>query len=127
MLFRSKQIKGVKILKNEPLPQTIPKLGIIFIRDGTIGEAEILLSPPRAVYQHKAEIEIVVQEVEAEDRDKKLDDLLELVANVVASNHTLNGKVDYCLLESPEFVLEAPDGVVPIKAGIISVILEYFV
>lgn len=120
-----KQINDVKVLKNEPLPQKIPKNGIIFLRDGNVGEPEVLLSPPCFIYQHVAEIEIVVQALKAEERDKKLDELMAKIGALISENTTLGGLVDYCLSGQPEFILEAPEGVVPMKAAVIPIVLEY--
>lgn len=120
-----KQIEGIKVLKNEPLPQTIPENGIVFLRDGNLGEPEVLLSLQMFVFKHRAEVEIIVQAKDAKKRDSLLDDLITKVCDLLKNNPYLDGNVDYALAEQPEFILEAPEGAVPIKAAIIPIILEY--
>ena len=48
-------------LRDEVLPERIPAAGLIILRDGQPGEPEVTLSPLRYHYQHRAEIEAVVQ------------------------------------------------------------------
>ena len=48
-------------LRDEVLPERIPTAGLIILRDGQPGEPEVTLSPLRYHYQHRAEIEAVVQ------------------------------------------------------------------
>lgn len=120
-----KLINSVMVLKNEPLPQKIPKTGIIFLRDGNLGEPEVLLSPLIYIYQHQAEIEVIVQDVDSNIRDELLDKLLLKVNEFIGKSGNLNNLVDYISIGTPEFLLEAPEGTVPIKAAIIPIILEY--
>lgn len=120
-----KHTDGIKVLKNEPLPQTIPENGIVFLRDGNLGEPEILLSPQRFIYKHGAEIEIVVQCKDAQKRDAILDSIITKIGSLLQNNPYLDGRVDYVSTGQPEFILEAPDGAIPIKAAIIPIILEY--
>ncbi len=119
-----KQIDGVPVYKNEPLPQIIPETGAIFIRDGTISELETLLSPPRTIYNHIAEIEIISQLVDPQERDTQIDELITTISQLF-DDPTLSGLVDYCALQVPEFLLEAPEGGIPMKAAVIPIFLEY--
>ena len=51
-----------KALRGEVLPERIPAAeGLLILRDGEPGEPEVTLSPLRYHYQHRAEIEAVVQ------------------------------------------------------------------
>jgi hypothetical protein len=49
------------VLRDEVLPERIPAAGLIILRDGQPGEPEVTLSPLRYHYQHRAELEVVVQ------------------------------------------------------------------
>jgi hypothetical protein len=49
------------VLRDEVLPERIPATGLIILRDGQPGEPEVTLSPLRYHYQHRAELEVVVQ------------------------------------------------------------------
>ena len=48
-------------LRGEVLPERGPAEGLLILRDGEPGEPEVTLSPLRYHYQHRAEIEAVVQ------------------------------------------------------------------
>ncbi len=48
-------------LRDEVLPERIPAAGLIILRDGQPGEPEVTLSPLRYHYQHRTELEVVVQ------------------------------------------------------------------
>ena len=48
-------------LRDAVLPERIPPAGLIILRDGQPGEPEVTLSPLRYHYQHRAELEVVVQ------------------------------------------------------------------
>ncbi|MFI3241759.1 MAG: hypothetical protein R3Y43_04255 [Alphaproteobacteria bacterium] len=120
-----KQIENVPIYKNEPLPQKIPNTGIVFLRDGDLGEPEVLLSPLIYIYNHKIEIEIIVQALDSQERDVLADKILMKVYEFVNQSPTLDGSIDYLSFGTPEFLLEAPEGTVPIKAIILPIYLEY--
>ena len=48
-------------LRGEVLPERVPAEGLLILRDGEPGEPDVMLSPLRYHYQHRAEIEAVVQ------------------------------------------------------------------
>ena len=49
------------VLRDDVLPERISAVGLIILRDGQPGEPEVTLSPLRYHYQHRAELEVVVQ------------------------------------------------------------------
>ena len=121
------RLKGLDITvkRNELAPQAIPKNGILILRDGTVGEPTVLLSPPHYIYQHKAEIEVLVQLTKPADRDSLLDKILMGVGKLLKIDPTLSGTIDYMHAGSPEFVEELVEGGMTIKGAIIPIILEY--
>ena len=125
LLERLSTLENIPVKRNETLPQVIPKTGIVILRDGSMGEPEILLSPPCFIYQHEAEVEVIVQDVLPADRDAKLDSLLEQIGGLLQSDTTLGGLVDYCYPKTPEIMEELIEGAPTIKAAIIPVLLEY--
>lgn len=125
LLAKLSTLENIPVKRNETLPQIIPKSGIVILRDGTMGEPEVLLSPPCFIYQHIAEIEVIVQDILPADRDSKLDGLLERIGTILNLDTNLGGLVDYCYPKSPEFVEELIEGAPTIKAAIVPVLLEY--
>ena len=107
-------------LRDEVLPERIPAAGLIILRDGQPGEPEVTLSPLRYHYQHRAEIEAVVQ---GADRDAAFDTLCASVGAAVAADRTLGGLCDWIEAEAPRPVDRAVEGATSMKAAVIPVIL----
>ena len=129
-LCLKRNITDVSILRNESLPTKVPAGGLIITRDGDLGEPEITLSPTRYHYQHRVEVEVLVQHGNQQERDQALDRLLQRIEQTLALNLdtrvlTLGGVVDYLHIGTPEFLSETTEGAPPIKAAIVPIILEY--
>lgn len=116
---------GPQVKRNEALPSIISPEGLVILRDGQPGEPEILLSPPRYIYQHKAEVEVLVQEADQAQRDAKLDALLVAIGDLLTTAGNLGGTVDICHAGALEFLQEHVEGAPTVKAAVIPVILEY--
>jgi hypothetical protein len=110
-------------LRGEVLPERVPATGLLILRDGEPGEPEVTLSPLTYHYQHRAEIEAVVQA--ASDRDAAFDTLVANVGTALAADRTLGGLCDWVEAESPRPVDLAVDGAATLKAAIIPVVLHY--
>ena len=118
-------LTDISVLRNEALPTKIPAEGLVILRDGQVGEAEVILSPTRYIYQHQAEIEVLVQNSDQVSRDATLDSILQQIGNTITSAGTLGGLVDNIQLTAPEFINEVIEGAPAVKAAIVGVILEY--
>lgn len=113
----------VKVLREEPLPDKVPTVGLIVMRDGDPGEPEYTLSPIRYHYEHRVEIEVIVQS--AKDRNGAFDALVEQIGTLIVADRTLGGLCDWVEAEAPE-PAELPMEVVGIlKAAVIPVVLTY--
>ena len=55
------QTQPAPVLRSEVLPERLPAAGLLILRDGDPGEPAVTLSPLRYHYQHRAEVEAVVQ------------------------------------------------------------------
>ena len=124
-LWLKNNITNVSILRNESLPTKVPAEGLMIVRDGDLGEPEITLSPTRYHYQHRAEVEVLVQQAEQLKRDQVLDTLLQRVGQTLTLNLSLGGAVDYLHIGTPEFLSETTEGAPTIKAAVVPIILEY--
>ena len=118
-------VTGLSALRNEPLPTKVPAEGLLILRDGDPGEPEVTLSPTRYHYQHRAEIEALVQHGDQAQRDAALDALLGTLAQALDVQTNLGGLVDYLHIETPDFLSETVEGAPTIKAAVVPVILEY--
>ena len=118
-------VTGLSVLRNEPLPTKVPAEGLLILRDGDPGEPEVTLSPPQYHYQHRVEIEALVQHGDQAQRDTALDALLETLAQALDGQTSLGGLVDYLHIETPDFLSETVEGAPTIKAAVVPIILEY--
>ncbi|MDP3264245.1 MAG: acyl-CoA transferase [Tabrizicola sp.] len=109
-------------LRSDVLPERVPTAGLLILRDGEPGEPEVTLSPLRYHYQHRAEIEAVVQ---GAARDTAFDTLCASIGAALATDRTLNGLCDWVEAEAPRPVDLAVEGAAGLKAAVIQVILHY--
>lgn len=116
-------IPHVPVLRGEVLPERIPPAGLMILRDGTPGEPGVTLSPPTYHFQHRAELEMIVQS--ATDRDALFDALVAQVGAVLAADRTLTGLCDWVEPEATEPVDLPVEGAASLKAGIIPITLHY--
>ena len=109
-------------LRGEVLPERVPAAGILILRDGDPGEPAVTLSPLRYHYQHRAEIEAVVQ---GSDRDTTFTALCASIGAVLSADRTLGGLCDWVEAEAPRPVDLPIEGAASLKAAVISVVLHY--
>ena len=109
-------------LRDAVLPERIPPAGLIILRDGQPGDPEVTLSPLRYHYQHRAEIEAVVQ---GADRDAAFDTLTASIGAALAADRTLGGFCDWVEAEAPRPVDLPVEGAASLKAAVIPVVLHY--
>ena len=80
-------------LRDEVLPERIPAAGLIILREGQPGEPEVTLSPLRYHYQHRSELEVVVQA--GTGRASAFDDLIAAIGAALEADRTLGGVCDW--------------------------------
>jgi hypothetical protein len=114
---------GITLLRNAALPERVPAAGLLILRDGEPGEPAVTLSPLTYHYQHRAEVEAVVQS--ATGRDATFDALAAGVGAELATDRTLGGFCDWVEPEAPRAVDLAVDGAAPVKAAVITIVLHY--
>jgi len=127
-------------LRGDVLPERVPAAGLLILRDGEPGEPEVTLSPLRYHYQHRAEIEAVVQgEVRSaqqmqgsggpfqgtNDRDAAFDTLTASIGTAIAADRTLGGLCGWVEAEAPRPVDLPVEGAASLKAAVIPVVLHY--
>ena len=110
-------------LRDEVLPERIPSAGLIILRDGQPGEPEVTLSPLRYHYQHRAELEVIVQA--PENRATAFDILIASTGAVLTVDRSLGGLCDWVEPEAPASVDLPVEGAVALKAAVVAVILHY--
>ena len=109
-------------LRGEVLPERVPAEGLLILRDGEPGDPEVTLSPLAYHYQHRAEIEAVVQ---GNDRDTAFATLCASIGAAISADRTLGGLCDWIEAEAPRPVDLPVEGSASLKAAVITVVLHY--
>ena len=117
------QTLSATTLRDEVLPERIPPAGLIILRDGQPGEPEVTLSPLRYHYQHRAELEVIVQTPGS--RATAFDMLVASIGTALATDRTLGGLCDWVEAEAPASVDLPTEGAISLKAAVITVVLHY--
>ena len=117
------QTLAVPVLRGEVVPERIPAAGLINLRDGKPGEPEVTMSPLTYFYEHRAELEVVIQA--GTGRDALFDALTADIGAALAADRTLGGLCDWVEAEAPEPVDLAVEGAASLKAAVITVVLHY--
>lgn len=110
------------VLRNEVSPEAIPAGGLIILRDGEPGEPEVSLSPMRWHYEHQAELEVFVS---GPTREADYDTLKQAIGAAVAADRSLGGRCDWIEAEAPRNDDIPFVGGPTVKAGLITVRLEF--
>jgi hypothetical protein len=110
-------------LRDEVLPERIPAAGLLILRDGQPGEPEVTLSPLRYHYQHRSELEVVVQAPNG--RATAFDILIAAIGTALEADRTLGGLCDWVEAEAPASVDLPIEGAAALKAAVITVVLHY--
>ena len=122
-LFARLQSLAALTLRDEVLPERIPAAGLIILRDGQPGEPEVTLSPLRYHYQHRAELEVVVQA--GTGRASAFDILIASIGAALEADRTLGGICDWVEPEAPASIDLPIEGAAALKAAVITVVLHY--
>ena len=109
-------------LRGEVLPERVPADGLLILRDGEPGDPEVTLSPLRYHYQHRAEIEAIIQ---GTGRDVAFDTLCASIGTAITADRTLGGLCDWIEAEAPQPVDLPVEGAASLKAAVITVVLHY--
>ena len=117
------QTLATPVLRGDVLPERIPASGLIILRDGKPGEPEVTLSPLTYFYEHRAELEVVIQA--GSGRDVLFDALTASIGTVLAADRTLGGLCDWVEAEAPEPIDLPIEGAAALKAAVIIVVLHY--
>ena len=80
------------------------------------------MSPLRYHYEHKAELEVVVQ---GANRDLGFDALIASIGALIEADRTLGGLCNWVEAEAPRPVDLPVEGAASLKAGVVTIALHY--
>ena len=123
---RLETIPNATVERNSAVPEKIPAGGLLILRDGTPGEPDSALGGfGSTYYSHAIEVEVYVEEGDAAARDAAFDALVQGIGAVLDADPTLGGLAFGMTYGRPEIDTEAVAGAPAIKAGTITVTVEY--
>jgi len=115
---------GASLERNSVLPQSIPGAGALILRDGDPGQPEVTLSPLAYHYEHRAEVDVLIDRPPTA-RDAAFDTLIRAVGAALASDRTLGGLCDWVEGEAPAPLSLAVEGAEGLKAATLTLVLHY--
>jgi len=118
-------VPGAAVLREDVLPERVSASGLIILRDGDPGTPEVMLSPLSYYYEHRAELEVIVQGKTPTVRATAFDRLVQAIGTVIAANRTLGGLCDWVEAAAPKPVDLPVEGGEALKAAIIEITLVY--
>jgi hypothetical protein len=122
---RLQLVPGATVLRNEIQPAKIPAGGLVILRDGDPGEPEVTLNPVSYLWQHRAELEVLVEAATPAERDAALDALLVVIGEALADDPTLGGAVEWSEAGAPRTEDLAIEGAAALKGAVVPVTLVY--
>jgi len=125
LLAALQTVPNANVLREEVLPERVPTGGLIILRDGDPGSPEVLISPLSYAYDHRAEIEVIVQRKTSSARSAGFDTLVQAIGTVISTNRTLGGLCDWVEAAAPKPVDLPVEGGEALKAAIIEITLIY--
>jgi hypothetical protein len=114
-----------KVLRNEVLPERAPESGLVILRDGDPGEPEAILSPLRWSYQHRIDLDVIVQQPTPGERDVAFDALIAAIGAAVAADRSLGGLVERLEALAPVPTELAIEGASGLKAATLGIVASY--
>ena len=124
LLARLETVPDATVKREASLPEMVPAGGLIILRDGDPGDPEVLLSPPAYLWQHQAEIEVIVSGGPSE-ANSALDGLLMAVGLALAGDRSLGGLADWLDWGGPKTHDLAIDGAAGLKGAVVPVTIHY--
>jgi hypothetical protein len=115
------------VRRNEALPEKVPAVGLVILRDGDPGEPDITLNPRTAFYSHRVELELFVTQPTAGGGEALLDALVADVGAALAPDPSLSGLAENLVVTAPETGVLAVEGAAPILTARLTVIVDYLV
>jgi len=125
LLAALETVPGTTILREGVLPERVPLGGLVILRDGNPGTPEVMLSPLSYSYEHKAELEVIVQSKTPAARAAAFDTLVQNIGAIIAANRTLGDLCDWVEAMAPKPVDLPVEGGEALKAAIIDITLIY--
>jgi hypothetical protein len=124
LLARLETVPGATAKREAPLPETVTTGGLIILRDGDPGDPEVVLSPVTYLWEHQAEIEVILQRGQDDD-SAALDSLLMAVGAALSTDRSLGGLAEWLDWGAPKTSGIAIDGAASLRGATVPVTIHY--
>jgi len=124
LLARLETVPNATAKREAPLPETVPAGGLIILRDGDPGDPEVVLSPVTYLWEHQAEIEVILQRGQDDD-SAALDTLLMAVGAALSTDRSLGGLAEWLDWGAPKTSGLAIDGAAALRGATVPVTIHY--
>jgi hypothetical protein len=124
LLARLETVPDATVKREAPLPETVPAGGLIILRDGDLGDPEVVLSPVTYLWEHQVEIEVILQRGQDDD-SAALDTLLTAMGNILAADRSLGGLVEWLDWDAPKTSGLAIDGAAALRGASVPITIHY--
>jgi hypothetical protein len=119
---------GATALRNAVLPERIPAGGLIVLRDGEPGDPDVTMSPLAYHFEHRAFVDLMVEDDCEATRDATFDALRRTVGAVIVADRTLGGRCDWVeAAAAPTDTIQGEPGGPVLKGASIPVTLHFTV
>jgi hypothetical protein len=112
------------VVRGQDGPERIPAAGLVVMSDGDPGQPEVLLGGPTYIYDHRAEIAVMVSGKPAA-RVARFDALAVGIGHALAQDSTLGGLCDWIEGEAPVPQAIYDESGEPVTAATIGIVLSY--
>ncbi|CAA7620594.1 acyl-CoA transferase [Magnetospirillum sp. SS-4] len=124
LLARLETVPGATAKREAPLPETVTAGGLIILRDGDPGDPEVMLSPVSYLWEHQAEIEVILQRGQDDD-SAALDSLLMAVGAALSTDRSLDGLAEWLDWGAPKTSGLAIDGAASLRGATVNITIHY--
>lgn len=120
----TEHLAGIPVLFDETV---IPDLGegVAILRTGNPGEPEEAIGVASWLWDHRAEVDVIVADSDGLSRMDRIDAIIEQINAAIAADITLGGVVYRADAEAPELISEAVEGAAALGGATVPIVLSY--
>jgi len=124
--LKTLETESIKVFRNLDKSQKVPDGGaVIVLRDGASGDPEVLLSPLTYIYEHQAQLEVIINTAFAEQQESSLDQWLASIGTLIENDRTIGGLAEWAEAQAPEFLQEAIEGAPSIRMATVTILFRF--
>jgi len=114
-----------EVRRGDPTFDDMPRSGLIAFADGSTGDPDVTLSPPRYFFTRSVPVTVAVEHRDDEIRRLGVDAILQAIAARIERDDTLSGAVDMAEATAPAFEDDAEEGSTALRIAEFTITLDY--